>query len=209
MSELAYILNTATENSLVILDEIGRGTSTYDGLSIAWAVVEYLTGNKKIRTMFATHYQELTVLEDNLTGFKNLNVDVSETGDDIVFLHKIVEGSASRSYGIHVAKLAGVPKALLENAQIKLNALEDEKQQTTIQLGAFVSEGISRTQPESLTDQESSFPEEDSAGQGQQLSFFEFAPNPIVEELKALDLMEIKPSEALAILEKLKEAAEN
>ncbi len=127
MSELAYILNTATEKSLVILDEIGRGTSTYDGLSIAWAVVEDLTREgHKIRTLFATHYHELTVLSDRIEGVKNLNVDVSEKDGSIVFLHKIVEGPASRSYGIHVAKLAGVPESVLTAAQKKLDELENE-----------------------------------------------------------------------------------
>ncbi len=125
MSELAYILNTATEKSLVILDEIGRGTSTYDGLSIAWAVVEDLTRHgHRIRTLFATHYHELTVLSDKISGVKNLNVDVSEENGTIVFLHKIVDGAASRSYGIHVAKLAGVPQNVLDAAQKKLDELE-------------------------------------------------------------------------------------
>ncbi len=128
MSELAYILNTATEKSLVILDEIGRGTSTYDGLSIAWAVVEDLTReNHRIRTLFATHYHELTVLSDKIKGVQNLNVDVSEENGSIVFLHKIVEGPASRSYGIHVAKLAGVPENVLKSAQKKLDQLENEQ----------------------------------------------------------------------------------
>jgi len=127
MSELAYILNTASNRSLVILDEIGRGTSTYDGLSIAWAVIEKLTqNNNQIRTLFATHYHELTILENKLHGVKNLNVDVSEKDGNIVFLHKIVEGSASRSYGIHVAKLAGVPEDVLVAAQKKLDELENE-----------------------------------------------------------------------------------
>ena len=126
MSELAYILNNATSKSLVILDEIGRGTSTYDGLSIAWSVAEYLCrSDKRIRTLFASHYHELTALEDTLTCFKNLNVDVAEENGNIVFLHKIVEGSASRSYGIHVAKIAGVPKELLDRAEEKLNELEN------------------------------------------------------------------------------------
>ena len=111
MSELSYILNTATSRSLVILDEIGRGTSTYDGLSIAWAAAEFLCRPQRmIRTLFATHYHEMTRLEDSIEGVKNLNVDVAEENGDVVFLHKIVEGSASRSYGIHVAKLAGAPK---------------------------------------------------------------------------------------------------
>jgi len=127
MSELAYILNTATSKSLVILDEIGRGTSTFDGLSIAWAVVDHLTKpERKIRTLFATHYHELTVLADSVNGVKNLNVDVAEKNGSIVFLHKIVEGSASRSYGIHVAKLAGVPKSVLDVANMKLAELENK-----------------------------------------------------------------------------------
>ncbi len=128
MSELAYILNTATEKSLIILDEIGRGTSTYDGLSIAWAVVENLTkDDHRIRTLFATHYHELTRLSEIIPGVKNLNVDVSEENGNIVFLHKIVDGAASRSYGIHVAKLAGVPDEVLASAKRKLRELENEQ----------------------------------------------------------------------------------
>ncbi len=128
MSELAYILNNATNKSLIILDEIGRGTSTYDGLSIAWAAAEYLLSDKlRARTMFATHYHEMTALEGKLKGFKNLNVDVKDDNGTVVFLHTIVEGSASRSYGIHVAKLAGVPEDLLNAADIKLKELEKNK----------------------------------------------------------------------------------
>ncbi|MBQ2063425.1 MAG: DNA mismatch repair protein MutS, partial [Firmicutes bacterium] len=130
MSELAYILEMATEKSLILLDEIGRGTSTYDGLSIAWAVCEYLCGpERKIRTMFASHYHELTDLEKKLPGLTNLNVAVSEGNGEIVFLHKIVEGSASKSYGIQVAKLAGVPKELLDNATLKLNEMETRQEE--------------------------------------------------------------------------------
>lgn len=140
MSELSYILNNATSQSLVILDEIGRGTSTYDGLSIAWAVVEYLCrSDRKVRTLFASHYHELTVLEDTVSGFKNLNVEVAEENGDVVFLHKIIEGSASRSYGIHVAKLAGVPKEVLERAQDKLNDLENASRAVTFQDGEQIT----------------------------------------------------------------------
>ncbi|NLB23997.1 MAG: DNA mismatch repair protein MutS, partial [Clostridiales bacterium] len=121
MSEVANILNNATEKSLILLDEVGRGTSTYDGLSIAWALSEYLLKDSlKARTLFATHYHEMTALEGKLKGFKNLNVEVKEEGEEILFLHTIKEGSASRSYGIHVASLAGVPKELLEKAEKKL-----------------------------------------------------------------------------------------
>ncbi|WP_324824066.1 DNA mismatch repair protein MutS [Sinanaerobacter sp. ZZT-01] len=193
MSELAYILNTATERSLVILDEIGRGTSTYDGLSIAWAVVEYLCSHKNhIRTLFATHYHELTSLEGNLEGVKNRNVDVSEDNGSIVFLHKIIPGSASRSYGIHVAKLAGVPSLLLQSAQEKLDELESESGELD----------LNQCQNSSLIKANS--PQEEM----QQLSLFDFAPNEIVKRLNDLDLMNLTPSEAFSILEDLKDAAE-
>ena len=129
MSELAYILNNATSKSLVLLDEIGRGTSTYDGLSIAWAAAEYiLEGDRKIRTLFATHYHEMTQLEGNLQGFRNLNVEVKEEEGRIVFLHRIGYGTTSRSYGIHVAELAGVPQSLLDRATEKLKDLERPKE---------------------------------------------------------------------------------
>ena len=187
MSELAYILNSATSKSLIILDEIGRGTSTYDGLSIAWAVVEYLcSGQNRIRTLFATHYHELTSLEGHMDGFKNLNVDVSEEGGNVVFLHKIVEGSASRSYGIHVASLAGVPAAVLDRAAAKLSELEESAETvdlTKYEAPSFVKE--------------------------EQISFFSFALNPVVQRLQNIDLMKLTPSEAFKILEELKEAAVN
>lgn len=125
MSELANILRNASDRSLIILDEIGRGTSTYDGLSIAWATVEYLSSAaNKVRTMFATHYHELTSLCKAYPSVHNLSVAVSENKNDIVFLHNIVEGPASKSYGIHVAKIAGVPSEIRKNALNKLRELE-------------------------------------------------------------------------------------
>ena len=117
MTETARILNTATSRSLVILDEIGRGTSTYDGMSLAWSVVEHLHEHVGCRTLFATHYHELTDLEKSLPGVKNLNVAVREWQDEVVFLHKIVEGAADKSYGIHVARLAGVPREVIERSK--------------------------------------------------------------------------------------------
>ncbi len=215
MSELAFILNSATERSLIILDEIGRGTSTYDGLSIAWAVTEYLTEKKhRARTLFATHYHELTTLEGKLEGVKNLSVDVAEENGNIVFLHKIIEGSANRSYGIHVAKLAGVPAAIYRRADEKLSELEEASEKMRRKLN---DEGVITSKSRktgsaggeaSKGDAES--PEERKNGSiNEQLSFFSFAPNPVVERLRKLDLMDIKPSEAFKILEELKEAAEN
>ena len=109
MTETARILNTASASSLVILDEIGRGTSTYDGVSLAWSIVEYIHDHIGCRTLFATHYHELTDLESQLSGVRNYNVAVKEWEEKIVFLHKIIPGCADKSYGIHVAQLAGVP----------------------------------------------------------------------------------------------------
>jgi DNA mismatch repair protein MutS len=123
MTETANILNTATERSLVILDEIGRGTSTLDGLSLAWAIAEHIAAELKCRTLFATHYHELTDLAERFKGVKNLNVAVREWEDQVVFLHRIVEGGTDRSYGIHVARLAGVPKPVLERSRQLLSEL--------------------------------------------------------------------------------------
>ncbi len=126
MTETARILNSATERSLVILDEIGRGTSTYDGISLAWAITEHLHDEIQCRTMFATHYHELTDLTSTLKHAANWNVAVQESNEDVVFLHRIVEGAAGRSYGIHVAKIAGVPRRVTERATMILATLEEE-----------------------------------------------------------------------------------
>ena len=125
MSELAGILRNATSRSLIILDEIGGGTSTFDGLSIAWATASYLADpDHRVRTMFATHYHELTELEDEKEGIHNLSVAIAEDGNDVVFLHNIIEGPASKSYGIHVARIAGIPEVIRRDARLKLNELE-------------------------------------------------------------------------------------
>ncbi|MHC5139099.1 MAG: MutS-related protein [Planctomycetota bacterium] len=124
MTETANILNNATDRSLVILDEVGRGTSTYDGLSLAWAITEHLANEIACRTLFATHYHELTELGQLLVNVKNLNVAVREWSGDVVFLHKIISGGTDKSYGVHVAKLAGVPKSILTRSNEILNDLE-------------------------------------------------------------------------------------
>jgi DNA mismatch repair protein MutS len=124
MTEAANILNNATPRSLVILDEIGRGTSTYDGVSLAWAITEYLHDQVGCRTLFATHYHELAQLAAKLPGLRNYNVLVREWQDEIIFLHKIAPGSADKSYGIHVARLAGVPEEVLSRAKEVLAELE-------------------------------------------------------------------------------------
>jgi len=196
MSELAYILHGATSKSLIILDEIGRGTSTYDGLSIAWAVAEHLClPDKRVRTLFATHYHELTVLEARLPGVRNLNVDVAEENGTIIFLHKIIEGSASRSYGIHVAKLAGVPEPILLAAEDKLLELESGKSDSAAILPDEISDlfpaGISNAKEEPV-----------------QLSFWGKDQDPLIQRIRELNLMEITPSQAISILEELKAAVE-
>jgi DNA mismatch repair protein MutS len=126
MTEAANILNNATPRSLVILDEIGRGTSTYDGVSLAWAITEYLHDRIGCRALFATHYHELARLSDRLSGLRNHTVLVQEGPEGVVFLHKIAPGAATRSYGIHVARLAGVPQEVLQRAEQVLGELEGQ-----------------------------------------------------------------------------------
>jgi len=186
MNETANILNNATEKSLIILDEIGRGTSTFDGISIAWAVAEYLHNNPSVRarTLFATHYHELTELEMNLPGVKNYNVAVKEWNDEIIFLRKIVPGGTDKSYGIHVARLAGLPRKVIERAKDILNALE---------AGCIREDRLPA--PEGAA----------QAGGSQQLTLFELRPDPVIEELKSLNIERMSPIEALYRLKILQE----
>src|SRR5439155_478639 len=127
MCETANLLNNATARSLIILDEIGRGTSTFDGLSLAWSTVEYLHNQVGAKTLFATHYHELTELAARLARLRNFNVAVREWHDQVVFLRKIVPGGTDKSYGIQVARLAGVPKAVIDRAKVILNNLEESE----------------------------------------------------------------------------------
>ena len=155
MSELAGILRNATSRSLIILDEIGRGTSTFDGLSIAWATASYLADpSHRVRTMFATHYHELTDLEEEKEGIHNLSVAAAEDGNDVVFLHNIIEGPASKSYGIHVARIAGIPEVIRRDARHKLKELEtlsaevrgdqsDKSEQISFMTNELAEEGLS------------------------------------------------------------------
>jgi len=184
MIETARILNSATKQSLVILDEIGRGTSTYDGMSLAWAVVEYLHNRIGCRTLFATHYHELTELAEVLPGVKNFNVAVREWQDQVVFLHKIVPGAADKSYGIHVAQLAGVPKAVIDRARQILGELEATHLEGR---NPFLQSASER-----------------STGQGRpiQLTLFEPIDHPLMEEIRELDLTRTTPLEAFEKLRK-------
>ncbi|MGC8201241.1 DNA mismatch repair protein MutS [Aliiroseovarius sp. PTFE2010] len=140
MVETAAILNQADDRALVILDEIGRGTATYDGLSIAWATLEYLHDVNKCRALFATHYHEMTALSDKLDGAQNATVKVKEWEGEVVFLHEVVRGKADRSYGVQVAKLAGLPKAVIERAQSVLAALEDDRPETRANPKAIIDD---------------------------------------------------------------------
>jgi DNA mismatch repair protein MutS len=184
MSETAAIVHGATERSLVLLDEIGRGTSTYDGVSIAWAVTEHIHERIGAKTIFATHYHELTQLGDQLPHVKNMNVSVREVGDEIVFLRRLADGGADRSYGIHVARLAGMPDGIVARARELLAELEGTHTGGGEGLGRH---GAHRPGSESPTDQ---------------LSFFQ-VEHPLVRRLRALDPDDLTPKEALRLLYEL------
>ena len=199
MSEVANILRNATADSLLILDEIGRGTSTYDGLSIAWAVVEYISSKDLLgaKTLFATHYHELTELEGKLPGVNNYCISVKESGDDIVFLRKIIKGGADKSYGIQVAKLAGVPEVVLARAKEISAELSDHDINVTAATDII---------PQILTG------DKKSKGKGRkgettgQLSLFENAEeSSVVADIKALDLSNMTPMKAMLYLNDLQE----
>jgi len=133
MIETATILNQATNRSLIILDEIGRGTSTYDGMAIAWSCLEYIHNNIKGRTLFSTHYHELTELSNNLANLKCYTVSVKEWENKIIFMHKVIKGIANRSYGINVAEIAGIPKNVIQRSKQILHRLHDENASSTLQ----------------------------------------------------------------------------
>ncbi|MFT7669621.1 MAG: DNA mismatch repair protein MutS [Planctomycetota bacterium] len=186
MIEIANILNNATKQSLIVLDEVGRGTSTFDGLALAWAIIEHIHEKIGARTMFATHYHQLTDLAVRLTGVNNRCVAVREWEDSIVFLHKIIEGGTDRSYGIHVARLAGVPQELLDRARDILNDIEDD------------SEGLA---PRIANSEGAPV----QAAANQQLSLFAAAPSRIEVDLKQLKLDEMTPLQALIELKRLQD----
>jgi DNA mismatch repair protein MutS len=185
MTETARILNSATARSLVILDEIGRGTSTYDGISLAWAITEHLHDEVQCRTMFATHYHELTDLTTTLKHAANWNVAVQESNDDVVFLHRIVEGAAGRSYGIHVAKIAGVPRRVTERATTILATLEDEH---------ITPDGRPKVPQRETTRQ-----------RRQQKSLFELPEDPLLDEIRKLEVDSFSPIQALQELYRLRQ----
>lgn len=203
MTEVANILRNATPKSLLILDEIGRGTSTFDGLSIAWAVVEYIANTKLLgaKTLFATHYHELTELEGTLDGVNNYCIAVKENGDDIVFLRKIIKGGADKSYGIQVAKLAGVPDTVIERAKELVADLSD----ADISLKARDIAQYSKKQEKLVN----SYKKVDDLDV-KQMSLFDTVNNDdIIEDIKALDISNMTPIDALNTLYKLQGRVKN
>jgi DNA mismatch repair protein MutS len=176
MSEVAAILNTATAASLVLLDEVGRGTATFDGLSIAWAVVEAIHSGARPRTLFATHYHELTELEQLLPGVRNVHVSVQEAGNEIIFLRRVEAGSANKSYGIEVARLAGLPNEVIARAREILRRHEQSEEKLTAEL---------------------------SPGAGapaQEQTHFAAIDASVVEALRSADLNKLTPLEAMNLL---------
>ena len=182
MTETAAILNTATQNSLILLDEVGRGTSTYDGLAIAWAAVEYLDARTRAKTLFATHYFELTELAERLPGVKNCHVEVKETGGGIVFLRRVLPGAADRSYSIEVAKLAGLPEEVVRRARAVLK----EHESAEARMGATLGGDDAVSSPAA------------------QLTIFTPLSQPVLEKLREVDLDRLTPLEALNLVAELK-----
>ncbi|MDN6526706.1 MAG: DNA mismatch repair protein MutS [Tetragenococcus halophilus] len=193
MMEANQALSHATANSLVLFDELGRGTATYDGMALAQAIIEYIHQHVGAKTLFSTHYHELTVLQDELTQLKNIHVGAVEKNGDLVFLHKMMDGPADKSYGIHVAKIAGLPEELLDRADVILQALEKGK---TLQNQSIPkeAEGV-----------------EENIGQSQQLSLFNEdskTESNVIKELQSLDVMDMTPLDALNKLYELKQSAQ-
>jgi DNA mismatch repair protein MutS len=178
MTETATILNTATRRSLILLDEMGRGTATFDGLSLAWATVEFLHAEVGARTLFATHYHELTMLAEKLPRVRNLRVGVKESASGIVFLHNIEPGAASKSYGIEVARLAGLPQAVIERAKHVLRQHEKQERQS-VQV---------ETEPDPM-----------------QMTIFTPLSQRIVDRIEATDVNSLTPLQALNLLEELQQ----
>lgn len=183
MTETARILNAATESSLVILDEIGRGTSTYDGISLAWAITEYIHDDLHCRTLFATHYHELTALAESLVGTSNWNVAVHERNGELIFLHKIVPGAADKSYGIQVARLAGVPREVIERSEVILQTLESDHQDSA---------------------GKTTIPQRKRRSKHKQLTLFGPEYHPLLDELRSLDIDQMTPSAALDALHRIR-----
>jgi DNA mismatch repair protein MutS len=193
MNEAASILNNLSERSLVLFDELGRGTSTYDGISIAWAIVEYIHENKcHAKTLFATHYHELNEMEASFARIRNYNVSVREVNNKIIFLRKLVRGGSEHSFGIHVAKIAGMPESIVQRANTILKQLENDA------VGVATAQAAQASNPQAA--KRPNLQAAASQRQGMQLSFFQL-DDPVLEqirdELKNLDVNNLTPIEAL------------
>ena len=200
MNEVANILRNATSKSLLVLDEIGRGTSTFDGLAIAWAVIEHISNKKLLgaKTLFATHYHELTELEGKIGNVNNYCIAVKEKGDDIVFLRKIIRGGADKSYGIQVARLAGVPDMVIDRAKEIVSQLSDNDITEKVQSISVETEGKSKKQKH--------YDEVDL----EQISFFDTVKDEdVLEELKNADITTMTPLDALNTLYRLQNKLKN
>src|SRR6185295_5377403 len=199
MTETAALLLQSTRRSLIILDEVGRGTSTYDGMAIARAVVEYIHNEPRLgcRTLFATHYHELTELEHVLPRVKNYHMAAVEQDGRVVFLHELRRGGADRSYGIHVAELAGIPRAVIKRASERLTELESRDPQT---------ESVVR-RPSSVAGADNQPTVDHGPRTTDQLSLFDLAPNPLIGMLRRLNVNELSPIEAITKLYELQRLA--
>ena len=234
MWEVSNILKNATENSLVLLDEVGRGTSTYDGLSIAWSVIEYICKNKNLRckTLFATHYHELTKLEGEIHGVRNYSVAVKEVDNNIIFLRKIIEGGADQSYGIEVAKLAGIPdevinraKEILETLEMEsskdnldlalkeVNASKEEMKEASIEASYEVKETLVEEDKIEIKEEVISKASEAKTHKKEddqiQLDFSAIGKDNLIKELSEVDILSLNPMEAMNRLYALVKEAKN
>ncbi len=201
MSEVAAILHHATPSSLVLLDEVGRGTATFDGLSIAWAVVEHLQKHTRARTLFATHYHELTELADLLTGVQNVHVSVKETPNEIIFLRRVEPGSADKSYGIEVARLAGLPRSVIERAREVLKRHEQSEHELSETLSPGAVDDLSTSAAGTSTGTAASSPHRRN---GHQEVLFTALDRAVLDKLRDADLDQLKPLDALNLLAELK-----
>ena len=204
MNEVANILRNATANSLLILDEIGRGTSTFDGLSIAWAVIEHISNRKLLgaKTLFATHYHELTELEGKMSNVNNYCIAVKECGDDIVFLRKIVKGGADRSYGIQVAKLAGVPDMVIDRAKEIADQLSDNDITEKVQSIAVDTKGENKRGGQKL-------PKLDELDMAQMSLFETVTDEDVIRELMEVEITTLTPLDAMNTLYRLQNKLRN
>ena len=182
MNEVANIIRHATEDSLIILDEVGRGTSTYDGLSIAWSIIEYIATHIRAKTLFATHYHELTQLEEKFSTVKNLTILAEEKGEDIAFLRKIVEGSTNKSYGIQVARLAGINNDIIMRAREILTIIEGSHE--------INIEDLPKTN-------------------NRQMDLYEYKKDYFIDRVSSVDIDNLTPIEALSLLNNLVQDANN